>query len=201
MTIFKYDENELEYLKKKDEQLGMFIEQIGKLEREVTPDLFSALISSIVSQQISTKAAATVWNRLKERLKEVTPQSVVHTSIEDIQQCGLSTRKATYIKGIADAVINGDIDLKELAHLSDEDVIKRLSALNGIGVWTAEMLLLFSLQRSDIVSYNDLGIRRGMMRLYGLEDLTKDQFNTYKERYSPYGSVASLYLWELGNKK
>lgn len=201
MAIFKYDEIELDYLKQKDEQLGLFIEQTGKIEREVTPDLFSALISSIVSQQISTKAAATVWNRLKERLKEVTPQTVAHTSIEDIQQCGLSTRKATYIKGITDAVINGDIDLNELAQLSDEEVIKRLSTLNGIGVWTAEMMLLFSLQRSDIVSWSDLGIRRGMMKLYQLEDLTKEQFNAYKERYSPYGSIASLYLWELGNMK
>jgi len=85
----------------------------------------------------------------------------------------------------------------QLAHLSDEEVIKQLSLLNGVGIWTAEMLLIFSLQRPDVVSYGDLGIRKGMMKLYGLESLTKKQFESYREHYSPYGSVASLYLWEL----
>ena len=97
--------------------------------------------------------------------------------------------------------MKGHINLKELEHLSDDEVIKQLSSLHGVGVWTAEMLLIFSLQRSDVVSYGDLGIRKGMMKLYGLESLTKKQFANYRERYSPYGSVASLYLWEKSKKE
>ncbi|WP_042350615.1 DNA-3-methyladenine glycosylase family protein [Bacillus massiliigorillae] len=201
METFKYGDTELDYLKMKDEKLAHLIEQHGMIERKVTPDLFTALINSVVSQQISTKAAATVWNRLIQHLGEISPQIIANATVEEIQQCGLSTRKANYIKGIGDAVVNGELQLDEFPKLSDQEVIDRLSSLHGIGVWTAEMLLIFSMQRSDIISWGDLGIRRGLTRLYALEDLTKEQFNEYKKRYSPYGSVASLYIWKLGNNK
>ncbi len=197
MDFFKYGEEEMDYLKKKDELLAAVIERIGIIEREVTPDLFKALIHSIIGQQISTKAATTIRNRLLDKVPNITPDDVVALSIEEIQSNGLSIRKAGYIKSCAAAVIDGAINLAELAHLSDEEVIQQLSLLNGVGIWTAEMLLIFSLQRQDVVSYGDLGIRKGMMKLYGLESLTKKQFESYRERYSPYGSVASLYLWEI----
>ncbi|MGM9926075.1 MAG: DNA-3-methyladenine glycosylase family protein [Bacillus sp. (in: firmicutes)] len=200
MEIYKYSEVELEYLKKKDKKLAFAIEEIGMIERKVTPDLFTALANSIVSQQISTKAALTVWNRIQERLGEITPQTIAAASVEDIRQCGLSMRKVNYLKGISEAVIQGKLQLSAFSTLTDEEIIKRLSSLNGIGVWTAEMLLIFSLQRPDVVSWGDLGIRRGMINLYGLKSITKEQFDRYRKRYSPYGSVASLYLWELGNK-
>lgn len=197
MSIFKYGEQELNYLKKQDERLSLAIERIGMIERNVTPDLFTALINSIVSQQISTKAATTIRNRLLNKVPNINPDAVAALSIEDIQSCGLSARKAGYIKSCADAVIHGAIKLSELPSLSDNEVIKQLSSLNGVGIWTAEMLLIFSLERPDVVSYGDLGIRKGMMKLYGMESLTKIQFENLRERYSPYGSVASLYLWEL----
>ncbi len=197
MEIFNYGQKELEYLKKKDKKLGAAIDRIGMIEREVIPDLFSALINSIVGQQISSKAAATVWNRLREALGDITPESVCAASIEKVQQCGLSMRKAGYIKGIGESVRQGDLNLSELYELPDSEVIERLSSLNGIGRWTAEMLLIFSIQRPDVVSWGDLAIQRGMMNLYGLKKLSKEQFNRYVKRYSPYGSVASLYLWAL----
>lgn len=200
MEIFKYGQKELDYLKKKDKKLGLAIDQIGWIEREVTPDLFTALIRSIVGQQISSKAAATVWNRILERFDAITPQTMVSASVEEIQQCGLSTRKAGYIKGVSDSVAKGNLNLSHLTELPDQEIIKRLSSLNGIGIWTAEMLLIFSMERSDVVSWGDLAIRRGMINLYGLADLTKEQFMKYRKRYSPYGSVASLYLWALAKE-
>src|SRR5690606_26181740 len=100
-------------------------------------------------------------------------------------------------KGITDAVINGELSMEELKSLSDEEVIKRLTAFHGVGVWTAEMLMIFSMERPDVVSWNDLAIRRGMSRLYHHKELTKEQYLRYKKRYSPYGSVASLYLWAI----
>ena len=106
-------------------------------------------------------------------------------------------RKAGYIKGIGEAVMQGQLKIDELPGLSDAEIIKRLSALHGVGVWTAEMLLIFSMQRPDVVSWGDLAIRRGMMNLYGLQALDKAEFARYRQRYSPYGSVASLYLWRL----
>lgn len=197
MEIFKYGETEIEYLKRKDKKLGAAMDRIGRIERKVTPDPFTALVSSVVGQQISSKAADTVWNRLCELLIHVTPQSIANADISDIQKCGLSMRKAGYIKGIGEAVINGQIDFCAFTAMRDDEIVKKLSSLHGIGVWTAEMLLLFSLCRPDVVSWGDLAIRRGMMNLYGLKKLSKEQFERYKKRYSPYGSVASLYLWAL----
>ena len=197
MGIFKYGQVELDYLKKKDKKLGAAIERIGMIEREVIPDLFSALINSIVGQQISAKAAITVWNRVQECIGVITPESINAASAESIQQCGLSNRKAIYIKGIGEAIMEGRLDLSELHELSDNEIIELLSSLNGIGKWTAEMLLIFSMERPNVVSWGDLAIQRGMMNLYGLKTLTKEQFAKYLKRYSPYGSVASLYLWAL----
>ena len=200
MEIFKYGQLEMDFLKKKDKKLGAAIEKIGIIERAIIPDLFSALINSIVAQQISSKAAITVWNRLQENLGAVTPENINTAALESIQQCGLSMRKAVYIKGIAEAVIIGSLNLSELYSLPDSEVINRLILLNGIGKWTAEMLLIFSMERPDVVSWGDLAIQRGMMKLYGLKALTKEHFDRYAKRYSPYGSVASLYLWELSKE-
>ncbi|HHV65462.1 MAG TPA: DNA-3-methyladenine glycosylase 2 family protein [Peptococcaceae bacterium] len=197
MNIFKYGQKEITYLKKMDKKLGQAIDRIGMIEREVIPDLFTALIHSIVSQQISAKAAVTVWNRLQERFGVISPETLTSASLTEIQQCGLSLRKASYIIGICNAVIQGELNLAEMSQLQDEEIIKRLSALKGVGKWTAEMLLIFSLERPDVVSWSDLGIRRGMMKLYGLKSLSPEQFSRYRKRYSPYGSVASLYLWAI----
>jgi 3-methyladenine DNA glycosylase/8-oxoguanine DNA glycosylase len=197
MPIFEYGQKEVNYLKSKDKKLGAAIEKIGMIERKVTPDPFEALISSVVGQQISSKAAVTVWNRLVELLGGITPERISEADVSRIQGCGMSQRKAGYIKGIAEAAISGEVDFNKLYTLTDEEIIKKLSSLHGVGEWTAEMLLIFSLNRPDVVSYKDLAIRRGMMNLYSLKELPKEKFDKYKKRYSPQGSVASLYLWAL----
>lgn len=197
MEFFEYGQKEIEYLKSKDKKLGAAIDKIGMIKREINPEPFTALVSSIVSQQISKKAAETVWNRLCSLLGNITAESIAQMTLSEIQGCGMTVRKAEYIKGIANAAIIGEINFSTLHILTDEEIIKKLSSLNGVGIWTAEMLLIFSLCRPDVVSYGDLAIRRGMMRLYGLIDLPQEKFNKYRKIYSPYGSVASLYLWEL----
>ena len=195
MPIFDYGQTEIDYLKRKDKKLGAVIDRIGLIQREIMPDPFTTLISSVVSQQISKKAAETVWNRLSLLIGNITPESIARMSLSDIKACGMSERKASYIKGIADAALSGTVDFKKLHTLSDEEIIAKLSSLHGVGVWTAEMLLIFSLNRPDVLSYKDLAICRGMMNLYGLKELPKEKFQTYRKRYSPYGSIASLYLW------
>jgi len=197
MAIFEYDQSSIDYLQKKDKKLGAAIERIGRVERQVIPDLFTALVHSIVGQQISKQAAATVWNRVQEYFGEITPARVAVASSEEIQQLGMSLRKATYIKGVAEAALEGSLDLDRLNSLPDGEIIKRLSSLHGVGVWTAEMMLIFSMQRPDVVSWGDHAIRKGMMNLYGLTELTREQFDKHRKRYSPYGTVASLYLWEI----
>ena len=193
----QYSSAQLDALKKKYKKLAVIIDRFGYLEREVNPDVFSALIGSIVSQQISSKAAQTVTERLNELCKGISPEKLFAAEETDIQKCGMSIRKAGYIKAAAQAVCEGTLEISSLKEMEDEDVIKLLSSLPGIGVWTAEMLLIFSLERMDVLSYGDLAIRRGICKLYGHKELTKEQFDRYKKRYSPYGSIASLYLWHL----
>lgn len=197
MARFEYGQTEIDHLKRRDRKLGAAIDRLGAIEREVTPDLFTALVKSVVAQQISTKAAETVWGRLCAQLSAITPDNIAAVGVSEIQKCGLSMRKAGYIKGLGDAALCGELDLLKLAELPDDEIIKKLLSLHGLGVWTAEMILIFSLCRPDVVSWGDLAIRRGMMNLYGLKNLTKEQFDLYRKRYSPYGSVASLYLWAI----
>jgi len=200
MATFPYGSREIDHLRSRDTRLGRAIDEIGVIRRGVTPDLFTALVVSVASQQISAKAAETVWKRLENLAGTITPETISALSKEEIQQCGISMRKAGYIKSIGDAVMNGEIDLAGLWDLPDDEVIARLTALDGVGVWTAEMLLIFSMQRPDIVSWGDLAIRRGMMKLYGIDTLDRIRFERYRRRYSPYGSVASLYLWEISHR-
>ncbi|MCA0755899.1 DNA-3-methyladenine glycosylase 2 family protein [Paenibacillus sp. N4] len=194
---FDYGEEEIEYLKKRDAALGAAIDRIGKVERAVTPDLFSALTHAIVGQLISVKAAATIWGRLQSRFGEFSAERLAAQTAADLKQCGLSMKKAECIKEIAELIAQGGLQMEELRRLSDKEVIDRLTAIKGVGIWTAEMLLLHCLERRDVVSWGDIAIRRGMMRLYGLDTLSKQQFNAYRDNYSPYGTVASIYLWEL----
>jgi DNA-3-methyladenine glycosylase II len=201
MEVYKYGRLEIEYLKKKDKRLGLAIERFGMIERRVIPDLFAALVNSVVAQQISVKAADTVWRRLQDCCGDINPRNIVAADKEHMQRCGLSMRKAGYIKGIGEAAVQGRLKLSELHELPDCDVVKRLSALPGIGVWTAEMLLIFSLQRPNVLSWGDLGIQRGMMSLYGHRKLDRSQFERYRKRYSPHGSVASLYLWKVAAER
>ena len=195
--FFPYTEIELDALKGKDKKLAAVIDHYGIIEREINRDLFSALVGSIIAQQISSKAAKTVEARLYLFCGGITPEQICAAELSGIQECGMSIRKAAYIKKAGEAVCSGAIDLSALEGKPDEEVIALLSALPGIGVWTAEMLLIFSLGRLDVLSYGDLAIRRGLSKLYCHKKLTKEQFARYKKRYSPYGSIASLYLWRL----
>ncbi len=197
MDYFIYGNKEIDYLKEKDKVLGDAIERIGMIKRPVILDPFKAIISSVVGQQISNKAAVTVNERLLNLLGEVTSENINKAEVEDIQKCGLSHRKVAYIKGIAEAALTKSVDFDNLDKLSDKEITKELTSLYGVGEWTAEMLLIFSLGRMDVLSFKDLAIIRGMMRLYNLEKVSKAEFENYRKLYSPYGSVASLYLWEI----
>ena len=174
--------------------------RLGKVERVIIPDLFAALIHAIIGQLISVKAAHTVWTRLQELSGEITPQQIAKQSPDDIQRCGMTMKKAVCIHNIANMIADGVFRLDELYQLSDSEVIKKLITLHGIGQWTAEMLLIHSMARPDVVSWGDIAIRRGMMKLYGLSTLTKTQFEQYRLRYSPHGTIASIYLWEISSE-
>ena len=194
---FIYGEKEIEFLKKSDPVLAKIIEEVGPIKRTIIPDLFTALVNSIVGQQISSKAMDTVWGRFEVRFPQITPETINNATLEEIQQCGMSIRKATYIKEAAAKIVSGELDIDELYTLSDEEVIEKLSALHGVGIWTAEMIMIFCMQRPNIMSWGDLAIQRGLRMLYRYRKIDKKLFQKYKRRFTPYASVASLYLWAV----
>lgn len=194
---FEYGENEITYLRNKDKKLSEVIDQIGMIEREVDTDLFSAVVHHIIGQQISTKAQTTIWQRMKETLGEVNAETILSADISNLQSLGMTFRKAEYITDFARKVHEGVFDLETVAQMSDEAAIKELASLKGIGVWTAEMILLFCLQRPDIFSYGDLAIQRGLRMVYHHRKIDRKLFEKYRRRFSPYCSVASLYLWAV----
>lgn len=197
VKYFPYGEKELAYLRKKDKKLSAVINRVGHIERAVDDDLFSAVVHHIVGQQISTKAQATVWARVQNALGTVDAEHVLGYGEANLQSLGISFRKAEYITDFAEKVHTGAFDLDAVAHMRDADAIRALSSLKGIGVWTAEMILLFCLQRPDILSYDDLAIQRGLRMVYHHRAIDRRLFEKYRRRYSPYGSVASLYLWAV----
>jgi DNA-3-methyladenine glycosylase II len=194
---FSYGEREIEHLKQRDARLGAVIERLGRIERTVDEDLFAAVVRHIAGQQISMKAQQTVWGRLVSSLGEVTPATVTQAQIPTLRAAGLSGRKVEYIRDFAQRVLDGGFDIEAVREMTDEEAIRALSALKGIGVWTAEMLLLFSLQRPDILSFDDLGIQRGMRMVYRHRQIDRARFERYRRRLSPCGSVASLYFWAV----
>ncbi|WP_405175902.1 DNA-3-methyladenine glycosylase 2 family protein [Paenibacillus sp. FSL H8-0261] len=195
--IFEYGQAEIDYLGSVDPVLGAAMARMGKVERVIIPDLFTALIYAIVGQLISVKAVRTIWTRMQAQFEEITPQQLAIHTADEIQGCGMTMKKAVCIHDISKLIADGEFKLEELYGLSDQEVIQRLMKLKGIGMWTAEMMLINCMERPDVVSWGDIAIRRGMMKLYGLDTLTKKQFEQYRLKYSPHGSVASIYLWEI----
>jgi len=194
---FAYGEEETAYLKKKDKRMAEVIDRIGHVERTVDTDLFSAVVHHIVGQQISTKAQETIWQRMLSALGEVNAETVLDAGVPKLQSLGMTFKKAEYITDFAEKVHTGAFDLEGIWQKSDEEAIRELSSLKGIGVWTAEMILLFCMQRPDVLSYDDLAIQRGLRMVYHHRKIDRRLFEKYRRRFSPYGSVASLYLWAV----
>lgn len=195
--IFAYGETELAYLRAKDKRLCEVIDKIGHVERTVDTDLFSAVVHHIIGQQISTKAQATIWQRMQDALGTVNAETILAADVPKLQALGMTFRKAEYITDFAERIQSGAFDLEGIWQKSDEEAIRELSALKGIGVWTAEMILLFCMQRPNIFSYDDLAIQRGLRMVYHHRKIDRKLFEKYRRRFSPYCSVASLYLWAV----
>jgi len=183
----------------KCEFIGPTVKQHGKCTIDPSMvDPFDTLIVSIISQQLSVKAAATIEGRVRDLAgKRFRPTKLVNFSHEQLRACGLSNRKVEYIQGIADAVKRRKLSFKKLENASDEQVIKKLVELRGVGKWTAEMFMIFSLGRIDIFSPLDVGLQRGMRHLFGDKAHDLAAMEKLAERWQPYRSIASWYLWKI----
>jgi DNA-3-methyladenine glycosylase II len=191
-----------------DPVMGSLIERLGHIDRaerlrrrseERPADAYGALLRAIVGQQLSTKAARTIYLRVLDLFGGATPspEQLLEASETDLRGAGLSGRKVEYLRDLAAHVISGELELDRLEELSDEGAIEEIVAVRGLGQWTAEMFLLFHLERPDILSGGDLGIRKAVQIEYSLEEMPPPQkVVEIGEIWRPHRSLASLYLWE-----
>ncbi|MBX6763196.1 MAG: DNA-3-methyladenine glycosylase 2 family protein [Rubrobacteraceae bacterium] len=187
-----------------DPVMSRLVRTLGPLGEEARrrgrpEDAFGSLLRSIIGQQLSTRAAKRIYARVTALFggRVPTPGEVLERPAEELAACGLSGRKILYLKDLARHVLDGRLDLVELERVPDEEVRGRLVAVRGLGRWSADMFLIFHLRRPDVLPVGDLGIRRAVMRAYGLTELPgPEELEEIASPWRPYRTLASLYLWE-----
>ena len=189
------------YLSDNDPKLAELIDRYGNCTITPHSDHYSELVTSIVGQQLSIKAAAAIWGRILAISggQPPTPEQLISASFEDLRAAGLSGPKVNYVKDLAAHILDGRLDMGNIAKLPNDEIISQLTAVKGIGEWSAHMFMLFGLGRLDILPYGDLGIRKAIMNIYDLAEMPdKDTLLRIAEENSwpPYQSVASWYLWK-----
>jgi DNA-3-methyladenine glycosylase II len=191
-----------------DPTMAALIARIGEIDIETRlrrrseerpADAYGALLRAIVGQQLSTKAARTIYGRILDLFDGATPppERLLEAGEADLRAAGLSGRKVEYVRNLAAHVLSGELELDRLGELSDEEVVAEIVAVRGLGAWTAEMFLLFHLERPDILSGGDLGIRKAVQVEYELDEMpAPTRVLEIGEPWRPHRSLASLYLWE-----
>jgi DNA-3-methyladenine glycosylase II len=187
----------VDHLKKSDAILASIISQVGMCQIAYREPTFEMLARAIVFQQLSGKAARTIYGRLEEAAGgKLTPEAIQNLSVGEMRRCGLSRQKLGYIRDLAEHALSGKVDFARLPQMSDEEVIAALTDIKGVGVWTAHMFLIFSLRRPNVLPVGDLGVRTAIQRLYRKRKLpTPKQVEQIAKDWHPYCSYAAWYLW------
>ena len=188
----------IHHLKKADPILAAIIAKAGPYRIEYREPVFQTLVRFIVYQQLSGKAALTIFNRLAEAAKvnPMTPEAILRLRPQRMRTLGLSKQKIVYIRELARLTRDGDIQFERLPAMEDAAIIETLTRVKGVGVWTVQMFLMFALQRPNVLPVGDLGVRAAMKRAYGLSELPKPQeMERIAAAWHPYCSIASWYLW------
>ena len=184
------------HLARRDSVLRPLIRAVGPCTLKHSPDHFATLVRSIVSQQISTKAAIVIGNRLLEAVGRFQPRRILAASDEALRAAGLSQGKRLSLRDLAEKCLDGTVPLKKLARLDDEAVAESLIQVRGIGPWTADMFLIFSLGRLDVLPVGDYGLRAGVQKHYELPDLPKKEtLHEMTESWKPFRSIGTWYIW------
>ncbi len=191
-------EKAISYIKKVDPTLGDLIVRIGSLEERNAESYFISLVSSIISQQLSTKVADVIYARFEALFNDqITPQEVLKIEDQTIRDIGISWSKIKYIKALSEYALKSNKVFEKFDSMSDEEIIKELTQVKGIGRWTAEMFLIFTMERPDVFSFGDLGLKRAIQRWYGFKTEPKEsQIAKITLQWKPYRSIASRYLWK-----
>ena len=201
--VLEVSDEALEHLGRSDDVMAALIEEFGPLDLEKRrsgrpADAYGALLRSIVGQQLSVKAARSIYERLTDLFggSTPTPKELLAADPETVRSAGLSRPKVSYIRSLAQHVEDGELHLGSLDDMTDDEVIAELTAVKGLGEWTAHMFLMFHLRRPDVLAVGDLGVRRAVERQYGLEGLPDaETLERLAERWRPYRTLACMYLW------
>ena len=194
----RVQDGSVQTLMKSDPKLGRLIEEIGDLDIPLRTDYLASIVRSIIGQQISVSAASAIYGRLVELLGGfISADGLLRTSVEDLRQAGLTMRKAEYVKDLADKIGTRKLDLENIALYDDDEVLQQLILVKGIGKWTAEMFLILSLGRQDVLAIDDIGIQRAAKWLYDVDKSVRRQILVdYSDGWAPYRSIVYHYLWE-----
>ena len=181
-------------LSRNDIVLSEIMNKFDDLELVSRGDLFYTLIRSVIGQQISVKAASTVWSRFCEKIGDIEPGNILSVDIDELRSCGLSQRKAEYVVGISESWSDyGSLGWEEM---SDEEIIEKLIKLRGVGRWTAEMILIFTLLRPDVFPIGDIGMIRGIEKSYNSgERMSREELYSISEKWKPWRTVACCFMW------
>ena len=190
----EYWETAKKELSDNDIILSRIINKFDDLELISRGDIFFTLIRSIIGQQISVKAASTVWSRFTEKVGEITPKNILSVDFEDLRSCGLTQKKTEYVIGISESW--HEYSLFDWNKMDDEEVIEKLIKLRGVGKWTAEMILIFTLLRPDVFPIGDIGMIRGIEKSYnsGVR-MSNDELYALSEKWKPWRTVACCFMW------
>ena len=194
----RVDDDAVQFICAQDPMMKKLICLVGDIEILLRSDYLSSIVRSIMGQQISVSAASAIYGRLLDLLGgHITADGLLKISTEDLRQVGLTMRKAEYVKDLAHKVVQRELDLENIADYDDDAIIKQLINVKGIGKWTAEMFLILSLGREDVLAIDDVGIQRAAKWLYGVDKSERRQILIDKAPlFTPYRSIASHYLWE-----
>ena len=188
----------LRRLRRCDPVLKHIIAQVGPFAMDYHPPTFHALARAIVYQQLSGKAASTIFGRFELAcgVRKLNPVAVLAVSEEQMRAAGLSGQKARYIRDLAEKTASGEVRFGRHKKMTDDEIIAELTQVKGIGVWTVQMFLMFALKRPDVFPVLDLGVRNGMKKLYNIDPQAKHpDYEAIAENWRPYRSIASWYMW------
>ncbi len=198
---FLYTEEDLEDLKSRDRIMEKVIDYYGPVDIDLNEDLYAEIVYHILGQQISVQVQDALHDRLKASCGTITPQAVLRLGPDKLRELGMSRRKAETIVRIAQMITDGELDFSLLKDMSDDEAIRYLTKIKGVGPWTAEMILMFGLGRTDVFTRGDIALNRGLKIMYGLEEVNDEVFDYYHNLFKPYGTLACLYIWAVGENK
>lgn len=196
VLIYKNNSKEAVYLLAKDPHLKPLLTKTEEIKIVLAKDYYQALVQTIISQQLSTRVAEVIYQRLEALMNnQISARDMIALDEQVLRDIGVSRPKIKYLKSLAEHVVTNKIKFENLDAMEDQEIIETLTSVKGIGVWTAQMFLMFSMGREDVFSTLDLGLRRALKNLLNRPDMTLEEIEMYSQKWKPYRTFVSHYLW------